>query len=126
MQNFEMIVKYHLANEEKFQKLNENFKMMIAISYEKLNLINNTKKIYKEIIDSNPNNKEAVNNLSILEMKNSNSSESISYLRKCYQTSPKNLAIANNYAQCLIKNKMVDDGLEVYEKIIKMKKEKIV
>jgi len=120
MQNYEMIVKYHLTNEEKFQKLNENFKMMIAISYEKLNLTNNAKQIYKEIIDANPNNKQAVNNLSILDMKNSNSSESISHLKKCHQTFPKNLAIANNYAQCLIKNKMIDEGLEVYEKIIEM------
>jgi hypothetical protein len=41
-------------------------------------------------------------------MRGSGSLESAGFLKNCYRNFPQNLYIANNYALCLIKNKMID------------------
>ena len=121
---YEDIVKYHLSNCQKFDEFDENMKMMIVISYEKLNLIKTARKLYKDIIRIHPYNLNALNNLSILEMVNDNNSEALWKLKSYHDLSDEinNIEIAANYALCLIKNDRISEGFNLYEKIIKMNK----
>lgn len=66
LEDYEEIIKFHIGNSKTTLLKNEEYLLIVALTYEKLKLSKYAVKIYKEILDINKNNKIAINNLLVL------------------------------------------------------------
>jgi len=81
--------------------LNDNTKILVAQSYNKLGMKKYSKTIYEEVLKNSPNNISALNNLSIIE---ENYKKAMDYLMKIEKICPDNVEFKCNSAVLMIKN----------------------
>lgn len=116
---YEDIVKFHLSFLS--TKLENNMKLLIAYSYEQLNLTKNAKKVYYEILENSPRNSLfyniALNNILIIGLQDSRDKEVLDLVDSCFDNKCESIEILNNYALCQIENGNIEKGLEIFDKI---------
>lgn len=76
--------------------------------------------MYENILEADPENIIALNNLSYLELKGGNIKKSLAYAEQAVAIKGNNAAIIDTYAQVLVANKQFKLAIEQYDKVLSL------
>jgi putative PEP-CTERM system TPR-repeat lipoprotein len=111
------ILKKHISNLDD-KKIGTPVMVMLAGAYMNNDELINAKKTYKKVLETEPENIFALNNLSYIELEENNVQQSLSYAKQAIKLLPNNVAIIDTYAQALVANKQYILAIEQFDKAI--------
>ena len=79
---------------------------------------NSATQTYEKLIEANPNNFVALNNLAYLLMQEGQLERASALAKRAFDIQPQNVATADTYAQVLVKQNNVQEAVDIYKRVM--------